>query len=285
MWDFGNTESHDNDVAYANVAALSNQTPMSCAVWFELNTLMSGTGQGIFGQHGGTNGWAIAQTSGELIRFFVDGGTNDSTTVMTVDSTPHSIVCVIASGGDIWIDGVDEGNIAITAPTADAGTIRVGDCRSAADGAPGKMVHAMAWNVDIGDGEVTKYHNDTANGPPKLGDLKFWTKCVGSAPQNAEIPSGGTGTKTGTVNEHVDTVDDYYVTKSGGFYWLIGLHWAGMMAASNLFGSALKMEPRQALLRGIRDAMGCDFYGHGYEHDMLIQHAGIGRTTYGYLGG
>lgn len=282
MWSFGAIDSHDNDVNYANVGAMNALANMSIAAWVELNLFHGATNQGIFGQHASSVGWMMAVTAAETLRFLMDGATSTEATALTVDSTPHSVVMVLDSGGggDIWLDAVDDGNVSTGAPTTNTEKMTVGDAGNAANGSPAKIGHCMAWNVAIPDSDVVDYDVGVAV-PPSLSDLKFWTKCVGTTPTNAEIPIGGVGTQVNTVTEHIDAVDAYYGGGVSSIRWLIAQHWGTLLAASAAFGSALKMEEREPLLVEVREVMGCHFYGTDQDHSDLIEFAGRSPVAYG----
>jgi hypothetical protein len=287
MWDFGTSQNHANRVDYSDIAALDGLTTQSIAAWVELNTLLTADNQRVFGKHNGTTGWGFFLSSTELMRLFDDSTERGiSTTALSVDSTPHSFVANIASGsGDLYVDNVDEANIVSWGPPSTTHLVSLGDITANTLGAPVKLGHPMGWDSDIGSGGVSDYHNNTLEFPPDLANLQFWVKCINSAPQDAEVPVADSGTKTGTVNEHVDsTIDNFYIPSPGGFAYLVSLHWATLLGASALFGSALRLESANKLLKAIRKEMKCQFFGSEDDHRLLIEAAEFSkRPSYSFL--
>ncbi len=279
MWDFGNSDSHSNQVIYSNVTSLNALTTMTMAAWVELNALMTATNLDYFGKYTPSVGWNMVFTGSEGIRLIYNGSTTGQSGagLISVDGIPHSTMYTIASGsGDTWFDGVDQSNVSGFAPTTTSNVVKVG---AVASGAPCKVGHAMAWDADVGTVGKDNYHSGNIGaGPPALADLRFWTKCVGTPPTDAEIPVGDPGTKNNTVTEHLDPIDGYYGF-AGGFAYLIAMHWGTLIGASSLFGAALRMEPSGKLLRAIREEMGCHFYGTPEDHKYLIEAAEFPRRS------
>ena len=292
MYDFGNTSGHNNYIDFANVSALEGKSTMSLAAWFEMNAVNDGD-RHVFAQFAGGDGWSMTFSSDEELGVRHDGTNIDADTVYTVDATPHSLVIRTTSGsGSIVADGSHERDVSGYAPSASSGstTMRLGTYGQGNGesnaGAACKLGHVMAWDADIGTSGATLFHGGATI--PNFADLQFWVKCVGT-PSSTEAEIGGAvASSTGTITEHVDAVDDYYSSVSSGprrsqLRWLIAQYWAPLMAGSGMFGSALKMEERPALLAGIRQAMGCAFYGTSDDHDVLIDLAGRTRPAYGGL--
>jgi hypothetical protein len=276
MYDFGNTSSHSNYVHYGDVAGSEGGPTMSAAWWYECNLLTASDNLRVYGKHNATTGWEVLLDATESFRIFDDTVERGvSTTTFTVDSTPHSGMFRMGGGtGKVYTDAGDAQTISSWAPTDTSHDIVVGEVNKGSNGAACKLGQVMVWgSTDIGTLAPAQYHNNSPQEPPSLSNLTFWARLVGTPPSDAEVPFGTSGTKSGTVTEHVDPIDDYYAGGALSFNWLIGLHWATLIGASSLFGSALRMENPAKLLRAIRQEMGCAFYGTKENHDMLINAA------------
>ena len=292
MYDFGNSSGHNNYINYANVPDVENDTSMAFAVWFEANAVNAGD-RHVFAQFAGGDGWSMTFDRNEKLGVRHDGVDIHAGTVYTVDSTPHSFIMSHApspTDGRCYRDGDTLGDASVSgfAPSTSSGpaTMRLGTYGQgngeASAGAACKLGQVMVWDVDIGTAGVTLYHAGVTI--PNFLDLKFWVRCVGTPATTDAVIGGPVVSVNGTITEHADAVDNYYSafppSGASAIYWLIGQYWAPLMAASGLFGSNLRMENKASLLDGIRQAMGCAFYGTPEDHDALIDFAGKTRPSY-----
>jgi hypothetical protein len=282
MYDLGGADAHGNGMEYTDHASYSSLSPAwTVAAWVELEALVGGSDVLIFAHKedftAAKAGWTFGLDTSERVQVYTADGIgveNDvSTSALTVDGIKHCIMAVSDDTTiDFYLDGAADGTPAHTRDMGDSANPLTVGCRDAGSlGAAVLVGHCALWNDELTAAEIQQYYNGSSELMPSQDSLVAWDKCLDNLGLE-EIQDVAAATVNGTVTQHANAVDTYYI---GGGDWSSFMldSWLPPLIASGLFnGLCYKMDDIIQIWKKVQALKGTRVWGaHPEELKRLLR--------------